>query len=223
MQVREYRDSSAPGRIAGVRLCEEALPGSLFERLARAVRATGRERLKQNYTTTFWHPRGAEPRNVVEACIEELLRLADPGVECVGTEWWLGRLKAGRRLRYHFDRDMTLRKQTGEYVHPLLSSVLYLNAFPDCPTVVLDQSLAEDGETRIPPKPRRRVAIEAVPNRYLVFPGSLRHGVRPRRGDGTGDQREFRLSLLVNYWHRRPLPPVCRDYDGSIYPQVAEA
>jgi hypothetical protein len=25
---------------------------------------------------------------------------------------------------------------------------------------------------------------------------------------------------LVNYWDRRPMPPNCRDYDGSIYAAI---
>ena len=31
-----------------------------------------------------------------------------------------------------------------------------------------------------------------------------------------------RLTLLINYWDRRPLPPVCRDYDGTVYKALQE-
>ncbi|MGI9264869.1 MAG: hypothetical protein ACR2QU_08060 [Gammaproteobacteria bacterium] len=210
---------------ADIRVFEEALPGSLFERLVRAVRAIGGERLKRNYTTTFWLPMGAEPTNVAEEAAIELSRLVGPTSEVSGLEWWLGRLGQGERLRLHFDRDMTLRKKTGEFVHPVFASVFYLNSFPASPTVILGQTPSPDGKTRVPEKPKFRKSVEAVSNRYVVFPGNLRHGVLPDSGSADGlhsaaDDNsipELRLTLLLNYWAQRPLPPICFDYDGSIY------
>ena len=64
--------------IPGVTFFEEALPGSLFERLARAIRAVGRERIKRNYTTTFWLPLGQKPTNVAEEAALALFGLAVP-------------------------------------------------------------------------------------------------------------------------------------------------
>lgn len=203
-------------------LFEEALPGSLFERLARAVRWVGDERLKKNYTTTFWYSIGAEPTNVVEETIVELCKLVDPPDTCSGTEWWLGRLGYGERLRYHFDRDMTVRKKTGQFVHPIYSSVLYLNSFPSSPTVILNQIPTPDGKSRMPPKPTARKSVDAVANRYIVFPGNLRHGVIPARGEQKTPTSERRLTLLVNFWIKRPLPPICFDYDGTIYGRLQE-
>lgn len=207
--------------IPGVTFFEEALPGSLFERLARAIRAVGRERIKRNYTTTFWLPLGQKPTNVAEEAALALFGLAEPGSDCAGIEWWLGRLEPGQKLRYHFDRDMTLRRQTGEFVHPIRASVFYINSFPSSPTVILDQVAGPDGDTRIPEKPERRASIEAVANRYSIFPGSLRHGVMPV-SELAPPGEDLRLSFLVNYWGRRPLPPLCFDYDGSIYPELRE-
>ena len=225
MEKRDNAEPATSGEIPGVRLFEEALPGSRFERLARAVRSIGRRRIKRNYTTTFWYPREAEPTNVAEDCIVRLAQLAAPGPDWIGAEWWLGRLRYGERLRFHFDRDMTLRKQTGNFVHPLQASALYLNAFPSSPTVILDQVPSPDGKSRIPEKPTRRENIEPVPNRYMVFPGNLRHGVIPK-GDSPDrsepPSEELRLSFLVNFWGRRPLPPLCFDYDGSIYPELRD-
>jgi len=206
-------------------LFEEALPGELFERLVRAVRAIGREGLKRTYKSTFWFARDAEPANIVEESIVELLGLVGPVPECVGMEWWLGRLSYGKGLSLHFDRDLTLSKETGRYVHPQQASVLYLNAFPSSPTVILDQVPAPDGRSKIPEEPKLRTLIDPVPNHYVVFSGNLRHGVvaipdrsqlrsASTRRDGDPD---LRLSLLVNYWDRRPLPPMGADFDGTIY------
>lgn len=226
MGIQDGRDPAESDWIPGVQLFEEALPGSLFERLVRAVRTTGSERLKRNYTTTFWFPRQTEPTNIAEEAIVELSRLVDPGLEYVGVEWWLGRLRPGEKLRFHFDRDMTVRKKTGRYVHPLKASALYLNAFAGSPTVILDQVPSADGKSRIPKKAKVRLSVEAVSNRYTVFPGNLRHGVIPDREDSKAAKTEeadrtaskLRLTFLVNYWDRRPLPPLCFDYDGTTYP-----
>lgn len=86
MGIQDGRDPVESDLIPGVQLFEEALPGSLFERLVRAVRTIGSERLKRNYTTTFWFPRQTEPINIAEEAIVELSRLVDPGLECVGVE-----------------------------------------------------------------------------------------------------------------------------------------
>jgi len=67
--------------------------------------------------------------------------------------------------------------------------------------------------------------VEAVPNVYVAFRGNLRHGVvvKPARRQSACNSKKMdkspklRLTLLVNYWDRRPIPPVCRDYDGTIY------
>ena len=218
-------DRAKSSQVPEIRLFEQALPDRLFERLVRAVRSLGREGLKRSYKTTFWFPLGADPTNVVEEAILELLRLVAPGPECIGMEWWLGRLSHGKELGFHFDRDLTLSKMTGQYVHPRQASVLYLNAFPSSPTVILDQVPGPDGKSRIPAKPKIRMAVEALPNHYLVFAGDLRHGVVPNSGgseratteESGRAESELRLSLLVNYWDRRPLSPMGMDFDGTIY------
>jgi hypothetical protein len=72
--------------------------------------------------------------------------------------------------------------------------------------------------------------LHAVPNHYAVFRGDLRHGV-VASGEGektnghpskTKKTSELRLTLLINYWDRRPMPPNCRDYDGSVYKALQE-
>ena len=208
-----------------IRVFEEALQRSLFERIVSAVREVGDERLKRNYNTTFWYPNEAEPGNAAEQVIEELIRLADPPAECIGTEWWLGRLGYGEKLPLHFDRDLTRSRKFGEHVYPIYGSIYYLNTFPSSPTLILGQVPGPDPRTKVPAEPEFRESIGAVANRYAVFPGNLRHGVKPTREsvresrrEGAGEQpARVRLCLLVNYWHCRPMPPICRDYDGSIY------
>ena len=109
-----------------INLFENALPKKLFRRLVRAVNSVGTERMEDmgSYNTTFWFPLGAAPSNVVEECIVKLRDLVRPGPECIGMEWWLGRLAYGQSLPFHTDRDRSLRQLTGEIVHPLWSSIL---------------------------------------------------------------------------------------------------
>src|SRR6266478_7000178 len=209
-----------------------ALPTPLFERLVRAIRMTGTERTENmgSYNTTFWLGRGAQPANIVEECISRLLTFVRPGPQWIGMEWWLGRLKYGESLPFHTDRDRSLNKQTGEIVHPLWSSILYLNRFPSSPTIVLDQVLSSDGKSWIPPVAKTGRSLDAVPNHYVAFRGDLRHGVvanerakKPPTGSKKNEASpELRLTLLVNYWDRRPSPPNCQDYDGTIYRSIKD-
>ncbi len=213
---------------ATVRIYEDALPVQLFGRLQGAVRAIGNERMKSNgsYSTTFWFPRNAKPTNLAEEAIVSLFRTINPPQACIGAEWWLGRLGNGKKLRFHFDRDLALQEKTGEVVCPIFGSVMYLNDYPSTPTVIVGQVPGPDGKSKVPEEPKYTQAVEAVANRYMVFGGNLRHGVipnpdklklDPRRPDGKPERR---LTLLVNYWHQRPLPPICNAYDGSVYPSL---
>lgn len=213
-----------------INLFKNALSKQLFRRLVRAVNSVGTERMENmgSYSTTFWFPLGAMHSNIVEEAIIQLRNLARPGAECVGMEWWLGRLPYGESLPFHTDRDRSLRQATGEIVHPLLSSILYLNAFPSSPTIVLDQVLSPDGNSWIPPKAEFGRTLDAIPNHYVVFTGNLRHGVvaKPQEQNILSEVNKrasgLRLTLLVNYWHRRPMPPNCRNYDGAIYHAIQE-
>jgi hypothetical protein len=215
-----------------INLFKDVLPNPLFRRLARAVQAVGTERMENmgSYSTTFWFPNGAKPTNIVEECITKLFALVRPGPKCIGMEWWLGRLKFGEELPFHTDRDRSLRHETGQIVHPLWSSILYLNRFPSSPTVVLDQVLSPDGKSWIPPEAKSGRSLDAVPNHYVAFRGDLRHGVvangaRQKKASRFGDTQkspELRLTLLVNYWDRRPAPPNCQDYDGIVYRSIQD-
>lgn len=179
-----------------------ALPVAVFRRFARAVREIGDEQLDKSYATNFWFDLHRQPGNLAEEAILRLVPLAQPGSACIGAEWWLGRLKHGQSLALHEDRDLSLHATTGEIRHPLRSSILYLNRFRSSPTVIL-------------PSPNGGKAIAPEPNRYVVYRGDLQHGVLATRS--PLEPRSLRLTFLVNFWDRRPLPPVCSDYDGSVY------
>ncbi len=208
-----------------IQLFEDALPRTLHERLLTAVLAVGDEKPqgKSSYSTTFWYPNDRPPGNIAEETVIALRDIAQPPPECIGAEWWLGRLPFGKKLSMHFDRDLSLSRKAGKQVFPVLGSVFYLNDFPSSPTIITDQVPGPDGKSKSPSSPHLTTAAAAHSNNYIVFPGNRLHGVIPdstklHSGLKEGEEpSELRLTLLVNYWHCRPSEPICRDYDGTIY------
>ena len=128
-------------QLGNIQLYEQGLPQALFARLYNAMSGIGDERPdgKDTYAKTFWFERNASPSNVAEEAVVELEKITKPPSECLGMEWWVGRLPRGKKLAYHFDRDLSLSRKTGQSVFPLLSSVFYLNKYESAPTVLLDQ------------------------------------------------------------------------------------
>ncbi|NKB51077.1 MAG: hypothetical protein GKR97_02435 [Rhizobiaceae bacterium] len=210
---------------ADIQLFEGALPKALHQRLLSAMLAVGEEkpRGKSSYSTTFWYPDEQAPSNVAEEAVVALRDIAQPPSECIGAEWWLGRLPFGKKLSMHFDRDLSLSRKAGKQVFPILGSVYYLNDFPSSPTIITDQVPGPDGKSKSPTIAHLTTAAAAHSNNYVVFPGDRLHGVIPdstklHPGMKEGEEpSELRLTLLVNYWHCRPSEPICQDYDGSIY------
>jgi len=212
-------------QLTQIRLYDDALPLSLYHRLHKAMASIGDEKPagKDTYSRTFWFKRNAVPSNVVEEALLELEKWAEPAADYMGMEWWIGRLKRGKKLSFHFDRDLSLSRDTGRSVFPMLSSVYYLNQFDSSPTVLLDQVPGEDGKSKVPEKVKLSASVSAIPNHYLVFPGKLRHGVIPDISKLEQDDPDaYRLTLLVNYWDRKPSAPVCSIYDGSVYTGLCE-
>ncbi len=199
-----------------IRVIDQALDAIDLDRIVSAVRGIGDENIKEGYNTTFWYPRNQPPGNIAEETINELMHLARPPDECIGTEWWLGRLRPGKKLRLHFDRDLTRSRKFGKHEYPLLGSIFYLNSYPNTPTVIQGQIPGGDPKTPFPEEPLFKEEVDAVANRYAVFRGNLLHGVVSKDAVDM-PSGEYRMTLLVNYWHVRPMEPICRDFDGSVY------
>jgi len=95
------------------------------------------------------------------------------------------------------------------------------------PTIVLDQVLVPMGSQGY--RPWRKLADRSMPPEYYAaFRGDLRHGWwqtnerKNRRGSEKRGVSRIALTLLVNYWDRRPSPPNCQDYDGTIYRSIKD-
>ena len=181
-----------------MRVIEAALPPPLVRRARKAIARIGSERLRQSYFTTFWLPRRAAPAHAVEEAVLALWPLAGAR-RCAGAEWWIGRAyTTDVPVEFHFDQDVKGRHRR----HPRLSSVFFFNPVRGGQLAVTDQV----------PTSRAAMRLEAVAprrNRYAVFAGNLLHGVLDARGRTPGKRVQgprgrLRVTLVVNYWDRRP-------------------
>jgi len=186
------------GSQALVRVIDAALPAALVRRARAAISRLGRERLHSSYFTTFWLPRGGAPAHALEEAVLALWKLARPR-GCAGAEWWIGRSHTTRvPVEFHFDQDVKGRLRR----HPRLSSVFFFNPVRGGQLAVTDQVPGGGTATRLETIAPRR-------NRYAVFAGNLLHGVLDARGRSPGRRLpgpagRLRVTLVVNYWERRP-------------------
>ena len=193
-----------------VRMVNRALTGAMFSRLARAVRAVGTENLRRTYQTTFWFDFRA-PAALPEQAILGLRPLLPrpPRDDLAGVEWWLSRMRTSDvQVDFHQDRDEALFHRDGKVVHPTFSSVLFLNRCRGGLLAVVDAPVNEANAARAPDELEADL-VRPWPNRFVVFPGTVTHGVL----DATNAiphrrlpaPTPLRMALVMNWWKRRPL------------------
>ena len=156
----------------------------------------------------------SQPKAVAISLMTQLADYLKPLVESsfpekVGSEpicsieWWAHTRSngpaAGHRLHYDLD-EARLQSEAGESgvadgsIHPLVSSVLYLDdgGSSGAPTLIIDQKLSG--------KPNDcGWLVEPKTSQLLLFDGSLLHGVIPhirkrKKSSGT------RLTLMIGWW-----------------------
>jgi hypothetical protein len=190
-----------------VHLTDAALPGPLFLRLLRRVRAVGTERLRRTYQTTFWFHFG-DPSCVPEAVILALRHYLPRGVRLAGVEWWLSRMyTTDVGVDFHRDRDEQRALSTGREVSPRFSSVLFLNRVRGGALAVTPQPPDPKNPALAPSRPDFAL-VAPRPNRFVWFHGRLTHGVldadnRIPEGRLAGRSR-LRRTLVMNWWQARP-------------------
>ncbi|KAJ1630785.1 hypothetical protein T492DRAFT_1000931 [Pavlovales sp. CCMP2436] len=166
-----------------VRMFPSCVPEYLGKQLTRAFapgaaywRETGYHNAsaEKNYFTFFFDVE-SQPTNAVEALISHLRPLAETGKKLVCAEWWVHTRLAGVHPGHelHYDCEEGVMEASGEVLHPLVSSVVYLAGDESAgPTIVLDQ--------RLDSKPARRCWLAHPRSRaFMTFPGELLHGVLP--------------------------------------------
>lgn len=189
-----------------VRIVDGALPAATFKKLHAAIVALGNERLVAGYQTTFWFDFDDAPSTLVEHAALALRPLVQS--KATGVEWWLSRMRTSNvKVDFHRDRDNARFDDDGVEVHPLVSSLLYLNR---CRGGLL-------AVTKQPPNPRNQAFapdrhdfdfVEPRENRFTWFNGKLTHGVLDAENQIPGKrlprEPELRLAIAINFWAKPP-------------------
>eukprot|EP01065_Artemidia_motanka_P033170 TRINITY_DN40135_c0_g1_i1.p1 TRINITY_DN40135_c0_g1~~TRINITY_DN40135_c0_g1_i1.p1 ORF type:complete len:427 (+),score=144.67 TRINITY_DN40135_c0_g1_i1:39-1283(+) len=120
-----------------------------------------------------------------------------------GVEWWVNVRPRpgdplGRPIDFHWDKDMTLLKQTGVHLHPFLSTVTYLKG-TGAPTLVLDRRLGgaatPGGGVCVPEGTIESGVVSwAEAGKHVTFDGRLLHGAV----DLDGHCQNERITLIAN-------------------------
>ena len=193
-----------------VTIVDGALPAAQHRALASAIAGLGTERIIAGYQTTFWYPLGEPPGSRVEEVVGALAaRLPSKlrkGVR--GVEWWLSRMRTSNvKVDFHRDRDNARFDETGEEVHPRVSSLLYLNGCRGGLLAVCRQAPNPRNPAFVPDAPDFDF-VEPKPNRFTFFDGRLTHGVLDANNEIPGKRlpREpsLRLAIAVNFWAEAP-------------------
>jgi hypothetical protein len=103
---------------------------------------------------------------------------------CQGYEYWTHILSESNPMPWHKDKDEKYHMKTGEFVFPVMASVLY-GEHKDLSGGYLEINNGSDIE-----------CIEPVPNRLVIFDGSKPHRVSNVR---NGERRTF----ACNLWDRK--------------------
>jgi hypothetical protein len=210
------------------RVVDAAIDPSLLRRARRAIARLGTERLRESYFTTFWLQRGARPSHAIEEAVLALWKLAAPGESVSGAEWWVGRsYTTVVPIGFHFDQDVKqdVKARRG-LTHPLLSSVLFFNSVRGGQLAITDQVPGRGGRPA-PAEPTRLQAVKPRANRYAIFRGDLLHGVLDADGNTPGPRAlagprgRLRVTLVVNYWARRPTA-VPAWSESRVYPSLRQ-
>lgn len=210
-----------PPRAPLLSIVDEAVPPALFHELARKVKALGTERLRNTYQTTFWFELEAPPSNVAERTVLALRPHLDGHPELrtsrraryLGAEWWLSRMNTHDvRVDFHQDRDEKLALRGGRRVHPITSSVFFLNRVRGG-LLAVTRELPNESNPSLAPDRHDFDLVAPKPNRFAIFRGDRTHGVLDARNQiperklpGRG---ELRLALIVNWWDHRPTGVPC--------------
>jgi len=179
------------------------------------------ELLRNGKRKTRWFPVDSRPRTVIEEAMVRLKPLIEPHLRklVAGYEWWVQSVDAGSngQIGFHLDKDESVASNKMYLVHPEWSSIIYMTGIGGC-TLIIDQH-SPDGNGYRPPQPEEGELVCPRANRFVIFNGTLLHGVIPGREDHFSEARDAaalptdgkRVTFLVNWWDHKPELPNC-DY-----------
>ncbi len=184
METRTLSRSAAIDNAAPASVLGELRDQILASRVRRSSR-----RSTSNDSGTHWYSLDAPARLRFEQVIQHLRTLVPNGHEYVGAEWWFRATTTDTGFPFHFDRDEGIRH---EVVSPDLASILYLGDAGG-PTVIVDATPSRRTA------PSAAIAVHPRLGRFVMFSGTLLHGVLPGR-----PSRWPRVTMLVNWWRTVP-------------------
>lgn len=180
-------DNAAPASVIGD--LRDQIIASCARRSTRRATRRATRRSTSNDGGTHWYPLDAPARLLFEQVIQHLKTLVPNGREYVGAEWWFRATTTDTGFPFHFDRDEGVRR---EVISPDLASILYLGNAGG-PTVIVDATPSRRTA------PSAAVAVHPRLGRFVMFPGTLLHGVLP-----GPPSRWPRVTMLVNWWRTVP-------------------
>jgi hypothetical protein len=106
----------------------------------------------------------------------------------------------------HLDCDEKLKKTKGEYEHPLLSCVTYLNDAPNSPTIITNVDL-ECYKYKEFEEQTEIVLSLPVRNKQITFDGHYYHGSTTLAEVDVQetDESDDRYILAINLWNKKPI------------------
>ncbi|GMH83757.1 hypothetical protein TrST_g4906 [Triparma strigata] len=175
----------------------------------------------------------AEPRNFIEYAIHQFYELAIPEhfygdnynikhydkltryskSDIQGAEWWIQARSGKEGIGFHYDKDEAYASNYMTMSFPIISTITYLTD-AGAPTLILNQT-SLDGSQEFPEVPHEGFLSYPKANRHVLFRGDLNHGVSKTLSLDE-DQPNSRVTLLVNWWTKKPMEPNCMVFTDEI-------
>ena len=156
--------------------------------------------LKDNKYTTFWLHKDDEPKSFIEYLVRNISSQDFSNgfpENYVGCEWWFQIRDKKEDIVFHYDKDEALTSLKGIYIYPIKSTITYLTDIGG-PTAIFNDENYNNGYLSFPKE-----------NKHVVFDGHLFHGVIGPLGTSKPDKDNKRITLLINYWNKKPEEPNC--------------
>ena len=152
---------------------------------------------------TFWLEINSStvPRTNIERAILYLktILMKDTLDLIGGAEYWVQLRTSNEGIGFHYDKDEAKASIHGKMVHPQISTILYLTD-AGSPTFIFN--MTTDGNNDTPEIPTNGWISFPKINRYVMFKGTLQHGVLPLASNTKSvslSKSSNRLTLLINW------------------------
>ena len=149
---------------------------------------------------TFWLDKDSNPKTLIEYIVQQISIQDYPNgypSDYMGMEWWIQIKKNKEDIVFHYDKDEALCTSKKIYHYPLKSTITYLTDNGG-PTAIFNNNEYNDGYLSFPKT-----------NKHVVFKGDLFHGVIGPLSKKIPNNGTQRVTLLINYWNKRPMEPNC--------------